>query len=126
MNENIVNNIEEDIKEKTARIAMEMVINAGDARNLIMQAFDSVTALNFEEAKIKLKYAQSKIHEAHKYQTEVIQSEASGEYFEYSILFTHAQDTLMTICTELNLARKICSISENIDARIKNLEENRE
>lgn len=122
MNKNTVNNIE-DIKEKTARIAMEMVIHAGDARELIMQALDSITLLMFEEAKAKLEDSQAKIHEAHKYQTEVIQSEASGEDFEYSILFTHAQDTLMTICTELNLARKICSISENIDARIKKLEE---
>ena len=37
--------------------------------------------------------------------TEVIQSQVGGENMEYSLLFIHAQDTLMTINTELRMAK---------------------
>ena len=42
--------------------------------------------------------------QAHNAQTEVIQGEARGEKTELCLLFIHAQDTLMTIMSELNMA----------------------
>ena len=39
----------------------------------------------------------------HRAQTEIIQNEARGIRYEYSMLFNHAQDTLMTINSEIEL-----------------------
>lgn len=54
--------------------------------------------------------AKKFIVQAHKSQTEVIQSEANGKKYEYSMLFAHAQDTLMTIMSEIQLAEQMIDI----------------
>ena len=51
-----------------------------------------------------------KILTAHKVQTATIQAQAAGEEVEYSLLFTHAQDTLMTISAELHMVKKMMPI----------------
>ena len=54
--------------------------------------------------------AEALIVKAHNAQTEVIQSQVSGENMEYSLLFVHAQDTVMTITTELRMTQKLLPI----------------
>ena len=44
---------------------------------------------------------------------EIIQAEAAGEQYTSCLLFTHAQDTLMTIMSEVNLTEKMITIFEN-------------
>ena len=116
----------EEEREKMASIAMQIVIHAGDARNLIMEALDHAAEGLYDQAEDKLKEAREELRQAHIFQTEVVQSEACGKKYEYSLLFTHAQDTVMTICTEMNLAKKIISMYRKLDDRISKLEEKAE
>ena len=116
----------EEEREKMASIAMQIVIHAGDARNLIMEALDHAAEGLYDQAEDKLKEAKEELRQAHIFQTEVVQSEAGGKKYEYSLLFTHAQDTVMTICTEMNLAKKIISMYRKLDDRISKLEEKAE
>ena len=116
----------EEEREKMASIAMQIVIHAGDARNLIMEALDHAAEGLYDRAEDKLKEAREELRQAHIFQTEVVQSEAGGKKYEYSLLFTHAQDTVMTICTEMNLAKKIISMYRKLDDRISKLEEKAE
>ena len=51
--------------------------------------------------------AEAKLLLAHRAQTDTIQRQAAGEEISYSLLFTHAQDTLMTISAELHMAKKM-------------------
>ena len=51
-----------------------------------------------------------------------IQGETRGEESEYSLLFAHAQDTLMTIYSEINIAKQLLKIFKSYDARIAALE----
>ena len=116
----------EEEREKMASIAKQIVIHAGDARNLIMEALDHAAEGLYDQAEDKLKEAREELRQAHIFQTEVVQSEAGGKKYEYSLLFTHAQDTVMTICTEMNLAKKIISMYRKLDDRISKLEEKAE
>ena len=116
----------EEEREKMASIAMQIVIHAGDARNLIMEALDHAAEGLYDQAEDKLKEAREELRQAHIFQTEVVQSEAGGKKYECSLLFTHAQDTVMTICTEMNLAKKIISMYRKLDDRISKLEEKAE
>ena len=116
----------EEEREKMASIAMQIVIHAGDARNLIMEALDHAAEGLYDQAEDKLKEAREELRQAHIFQTEVVQSEAGGKKYEYSLLFTHAQDTVMTICTEMNLAKKIISMYRKLDDRISKLVEKAE
>lgn len=97
-------------KIDVAAVAMSVIINAGDGRVCIDRAMDSLAELDFEAAESSLQEADEKILEAHKAQTEMIQRQAGGEDVEYSLLFVHAQDTLMTISAELHMAKKMMPV----------------
>lgn len=83
--------------------AMNILTHAGDARMLAKQALEAVQQFDFAKAEEVLAEAKKEITEAHSAQTEIIQNEARGVKYEYSMLFNHAQDTLMTINSEIEL-----------------------
>jgi PTS system cellobiose-specific IIA component len=108
--------------DKLVSSAMEIIINAGDARLYVSEALKAISDNEYELAADKLKMAQEKMTVAHKRQTDMIQGEARGEKIGYSLLFTHAQDTLMTINSELILAKQLYKVFESLEKRILTLE----
>lgn len=110
------------MSEKVMNSAMQIILHAGDARVFCKQALDAISEANFDKAKEKMKEAQEKITLAHKVQTDVIQEETRGEESEYSLLFAHAQDTLMTIYSEINISKQLLKIFEEYNKRIMVLE----
>ena len=91
-------------------VAIQVVMNAGDGRMRIDEALAAMAAGDLERAEELLKEAEELIVKAHNAQTEVIQSQVAGESMEYSLLFIHAQDTIMTINTELRMTKKLLTI----------------
>ncbi|OOM73701.1 lichenan-specific phosphotransferase enzyme IIA component [Clostridium puniceum] len=110
------------MNEENVQSAMQIILNAGDARVDCKQALDAIAEANISLANEKLKDAQAKITIAHKVQTDAIQGETGGKKSEYSLLFAHAQDTLMTIYSEINIAKQLVKIFESYEARISALE----
>lgn len=110
------------MNEAVVQSAMSIILHAGDARVACKQALDAIAEADFTKADEKLKEAQSKITEAHKVQTDAIQGETRGEEAEYSLLFAHAQDTLMTIYSEINIAKQLFKIFTAYEKRIAALE----
>ncbi|MGC4151899.1 MAG: PTS lactose/cellobiose transporter subunit IIA [Propionicimonas sp.] len=102
--------------------AMQIIILAGDARKLTFEAGDALAAADFAKAAEQLDVAQDKVRDAHRIHTDCIQAAAAGEHLPYSMLFTHAQDTLMTVNSEFRLVRKLAGVFEAIDARLTALE----
>lgn len=98
-------------------VAMNVILNAGDGRACIDKAMDALAEFDFDAAEAALAEADAKILEAHKSQTEAIQREAGGESIEFSVLFVHAQDTLMTIAAELHMAKKMLPIMRALAAK---------
>lgn len=92
------------------KAAMEVILNAGNGREKVDQALEEMAKFNFEQVKVLLEEAEGMVLKAHVAQTKVIQSQVSGEDTEYSLLFIHAQDTIMTINTELRMAQKMMPI----------------
>ena len=91
-------------------IAMEVIMDAGDGREKIDLALEEMAKGEFARAEALLEEAEKFILNAHNAQTDVIQGQVSGEKVEYSLLFVHAQDTIMTITTELRMAQKMMPI----------------
>jgi len=108
--------------EKTTESSMKIIIEAGDARLLIFEAMNAMAESDFAQAGEKLKQAQEKMTTAHQIQTDRIQEEAAGKGPGYSLLFTHAQDTLMTIYSELNITKKLLKVFAKLDERVATLE----
>jgi PTS system cellobiose-specific IIA component len=102
--------------------AMQIIILAGDARRLVFEAGDALAEADFVRADELLEQAQLKVREAHTIHTDCIQASAAGEPLPYSMLFTHAQDTLMTVNSEFRLVRKLASVFEHVDGRLSALE----
>ena len=98
-------------------VAMNVIINAGDGRACVDKAMDVLAEFDFDAADAYLAEADEKILEAHKAQTEMIQRQAGGEEVEYSLLFVHAQDTLMTISAELHMAKKMMPVVRALAAK---------
>lgn len=104
--------------EETISTAMAIIMSAGDARLLCKQALDAIAEGNLEEAKQLHTQSKAKIAEAHHLQTDAIQGEISGgPALEYNSLFTHAQDTLMTIYSEINMTKHLLQICGNYEDR---------
>ncbi|WP_207706382.1 PTS lactose/cellobiose transporter subunit IIA [Clostridium amazonitimonense] len=111
-----------NINEEIVAVAMEIIMNAGDARVHITEALQEVAKGNIDLANEKLQLAHKEITLAHGAQTGVLQKEANGQPTGYSVLFAHAQDTLMTINSELNMAKQLIKVFKSYEDRISVLE----
>lgn len=97
--------------------AMNVILHAGDARIKAEEAIEAAKKKEFDKADALLIEAHDQIVEAHATQTEIIQSEAAGEKHEINLLFIHAQDTLMTIMSELKMSRQIIDLYKALEQR---------
>lgn len=87
--------------EEIINVSMNIILYAGSARNIVREIGTKIGSNDLEGIDEMLKTANDEFVKAHKAQTEIIQREAGGEGFTMSILFSHAQDTLMTTQSEL-------------------------
>lgn len=85
-------------------IVMQLITNAGDARSLAIQAIRSARMGLYEEADKLINESLEKMTEAHKFQTELIFSETSGNPVPVSLLMIHAQDHVMNAMTVKDMA----------------------
>lgn len=95
-------------EQEFLQAAFKIIMPAGDARNNAAASMNALLDGDDEKADELLKEARGNILEAHKVQTELIQAEAAremstGTSTKVPMLFIHAQDTLMTIMSEVNL-----------------------
>lgn len=91
--------------DELTNTAMQIILHAGDARNYADAAFEKAMSFEYSEADELLHKATAEIAEAHGYQTDILQREmkfeAAGHVSQVPLLFIHAQDTLMTIMSEV-------------------------
>ena len=77
--------MEENEKRDINMVAMEVIMNAGDGRDKIDEALAAMAEGKLDEVDKLLEEAEALIVKAHNAQTEVIQSQVSGESMEYSL-----------------------------------------
>lgn len=106
-------------EDELVSVAMQIILHAGDSRLKIAEALKYAREFDFGQAERAMEEAQKEIVLAHNAQTEVIQGEADGTHYGYSLLFTHAQDTLMTINSELRMAQEMIGILKIIEEKLK-------
>lgn len=96
------------------QVSMQIILNAGDARTEAFGALDLAKKGEFDAAAEKIKKAEEAIRQAHQAQTDVLQAEMGGEEHELCILFIHAQDTLMTIKSELSMIKEMIELYKTV------------
>ena len=90
--------------------AMEMIVSAGAGRTALNVALDALSEGNKEKYEEMVTEAKAKMKEAHAAQTAVLQETITEQSIRHNILFTHAQDTLMTVMSEINTAKHIAKL----------------
>lgn len=99
--------------------AMQIIIHAGDGRSLLNEVIIAlINDADSEETDAKFEEAKKEITKAHIIQTEVIQKYISNEEFVTTLLFTHAQDTLMTINSEMNIVKNMLKLYRKLEEKI--------
>lgn len=106
--------------EELSQVAMQIILHAGNGREYVESALRALEEqLDYAEFQKWMKEANKEIKEAHKAQTAVIQSTIAEENLRYSLLFSHAQDTLMTIISEYNVAKHLGKLYNIVIERTK-------
>jgi PTS system cellobiose-specific IIA component len=108
--------------DKMNSIAMEIIMQAGDARLMVSKAIQDAARGDFAALDEKLAGAKKHLAVAHRLQTDIVQSEGEGIKHEHTLLFMHAQDTLMTIYSEMNTVRQLKAVFERYENRLAALE----
>jgi cellobiose PTS system EIIA component len=103
-----------DDENQLINVAMEIIINAGNARTKASQALDLAMENDFEAAQQLMLEAKEDIKKAHNAQTDTIQDETRGKKHEVLLLFVHAQDTIMTIISEYNMTEQMIKMYKKI------------
>lgn len=114
--------MDDDKHEALQQTAMQMILHAGDARVLLRAAYEAIAEQDFTKAREVLTQAKADITLAHKAQTQLIQAEARGVRHDASLLFNHAQDTLMTVNSEWVTATNLLGVFQTLVTRIDAVE----
>lgn len=101
--------------EKIFEISFGIIGFAGDAKSLAFEAISEAKKGNIEEARAKIKESKEVMVQAHRFQTELIQNEASGNKTEMSVILVHAQDHLMNAMNFQQLAEEFIDLYERLE-----------
>lgn len=109
----------EEIQEEFVTSAMHVILAAGDARHAADASFEALLSGDMKKADELMKEADKNILEAHHRQTSIIQTEAAiemrtGRPSAVPLLFIHAQDTVMTIMSEVRLYKAMSKMYKQL------------
>ncbi|WP_019156148.1 PTS lactose/cellobiose transporter subunit IIA [Robertmurraya massiliosenegalensis] len=95
------------VDESLEMIAFQMISNVGSAKSLVMEALYAAKEGDFALAEEKIAESQKYFVEGHKIHATLIQREAAGDKVEFSLLFMHAEDQLMSAETITELVKEM-------------------
>jgi len=94
----------------TEKISFEMISNAGQARNIIYDAFDLIRDREYQEAEDRIKQAEALILKAHEFHVNMVSEEAKGNKVPIDLLLVHAMNILLVAESERDMSKKIMEI----------------
>lgn len=100
--------------------AFEIILNSGNARSMVHEAFNAMREGNFVLAEEKLVESNEEILKAHQAQTDLLQEYASGKEIVVEIIMVHAQDHLMTTMTLREVALEMLELYKKINYTRRN------
>lgn len=106
-------------KDDLQAIAFEIILHSGDARSVVHEGFQLMREGKYDEAENKMEESNKKLLEAHKSQTSLLQSYASGEDVVMEVIMVHAQDHLMTTMTLREMAIELLAMYKNFNNALK-------
>lgn len=103
------------VDENLDMIGFQIISNVGTARSLAMEALFAAKSGDYALAEEKLEESNKYFVEGHKFHAGLIQKEASGDKVEFSLLFMHAEDQLMSTETIALLVKEMVEMYKKIN-----------
>lgn len=95
--------------------AFEIILNSGNARSMVHEAFEAMRQGEYDLAKQKLADANDEMLKAHQAQTDLLQKYAGGVEIKIEIIMVHAQDHLMTTMTLREVALEMLELYKKLN-----------
>ena len=95
------------------QVSFHIISYAGDSFSQMREALSEAKTGNFEKAEELMTNAKKTLTEAHNKHTEIITAEKKKEKTEYSVLLSHAQDTLMNAILAETLIEELIDVYKN-------------
>ena len=92
------------------QISFQIISFSGDSFSLMLQALEKAKEKDYIMTDNLIEESQKKLDEAHNIHTEILVLEAQGNKLEYSVLLSHAQDTLMNSILAQKLLTEIIEL----------------
>ena len=100
--------------EELQLAAFEIILNSGNARSIVHEAFAAMREGDFDLAEKKLQEANEEFLKAHQAQTDLLQEYAGGTEIKVEIIMVHAQDHLMTTMTLREVALEMLELYKKV------------
>lgn len=100
--------------DKTVEIAMMIIMHAGTAKSLAVEAIDLADEGKFDEAQKSIVDAEASYTEAAKEHFKAIQADSEEGGLKLNVLFIHAEDQMLNAETIIVLAKKMIKLHEKI------------
>ena len=95
-------------------ISFQIISAVGSAKSFYMEAIAAAKTGDFAKAEELMSEGQTVFLEGHKAHAQLIQNEATGEKIEFSLLFMHAEDQLMSTDLLKLMALEIIELHKKI------------
>lgn len=111
-----LNDIQENATmDELEEVVMGLIINAGQARSLAYTALKKAKEGDFVTAKSLMTQSHSSLNEAHKVQTQLIESDMGEGRIKVSLVLVHAQDHLMNAMLARELITELIELHEKLN-----------
>lgn len=95
-------------------VAFEIILNSGNARTIVHEAFAAMREGNYDLAAEKLEDSNKELLLAHQAQTKLLHEYAGGTEIKIEIIMVHAQDHLMTTMTLREVALEMLELYKRV------------
>nr|WP_314264978.1 PTS N,N'-diacetylchitobiose transporter subunit IIA [uncultured Moellerella sp.] len=95
-------------------VIMGLIINAGQARSLAYNGLKKAKEGDFTAAKDLMAQSRDALNEAHKVQTQLIESDQGEGKIKVSLVMVHAQDHLMNAMLARELVVELIELHERL------------
>lgn len=104
-------------KQALIDVSMQIILHAGDAREKADRAAKYAFSNEFENAEKYMQQAEADLEKAHVAQTDIIQQSLEEDSEVFTLLFIHAQDTLMSIKSELRTIKLLIDLCKKFNGK---------
>lgn len=105
----------DDVKENDLEeVVMGLIINSGQARSLAYSALRQAKLGDFAGAKATMEQSRAALSDAHRVQTQLIESDEGEGKMKVSLVLVHAQDHLMTSMLARELVAELIELHEKV------------